>query len=96
MIAICLCFLFPVLVLVFLLYCVYDPQWAENARKDFRSIVVMTLFAALLVAAGCAAIVDNRERPSALDVYRGRTALEITYRDSIPVDTVVIFKNDLK
>jgi uncharacterized membrane protein YiaA len=30
--------------------------------------------------------------PSAIDVYRGKTTLEITYRDSIPVDTVVVFK----
>ena len=30
--------------------------------------------------------------PQAIDVYRGKTTLEITYRDSIPVDTVVVFK----
>lgn len=30
--------------------------------------------------------------PSAIDVYRGKTTLEITYRDSIPVDSVVVFK----
>ncbi len=32
-------------------------------------------------------------KPSALDVYRGRTTLQITYRDSMPVDTIVIFKD---
>ncbi len=31
-------------------------------------------------------------KPTALDVYRGKTTLEITYRDSIPVDSVVVFK----
>lgn len=31
--------------------------------------------------------------PTALDVYKGKTALEITYRDSIPVDSTVVFKN---
>lgn len=30
--------------------------------------------------------------PQAIDVYRGNTSLEITYRDGIPVDTVVVFK----
>ena len=30
--------------------------------------------------------------PSAIDVYRGKTTLEITYKDSIPVDSVVVFK----
>ena len=31
-------------------------------------------------------------KPTAIDVYRGKTTLEITYRDSIPVDSVVVFK----
>lgn len=30
--------------------------------------------------------------PSAIDVYRGKTTLEITYRDSVAVDSVVIYK----
>lgn len=30
--------------------------------------------------------------PSAMDVYQGKTTLEITYKDSIPVDSVVVFK----
>ena len=30
--------------------------------------------------------------PTALDVYRGKTTLEITYRDSVAVDSVVIYK----
>lgn len=28
----------------------------------------------------------------AIEVYRGNTTLEITYRDSVAVDTVVVFK----
>ena len=30
---------------------------------------------------------------SAIDVYRGKTTLEITYRDGVAVDSVVVFKN---
>lgn len=30
--------------------------------------------------------------PQAIDVYRGKTTLEITYKDNIPIDTVVVFK----
>lgn len=30
--------------------------------------------------------------PSAIDVYRGKTTLEITYKDNIPIDSVVVFK----
>lgn len=33
----------------------------------------------------------NRE-PTAMDVYKGKTTLEITYKDSIAIDSVVVFK----
>ena len=33
---------------------------------------------------------DNK--PTALDVSRGKTTLEITYRDSVAVDSVVVYK----
>ena len=36
----------------------------------------------------------SNNKPSALDVYQGKTTLEITYRDSIPVDSIVVFKNN--
>ena len=28
-----------------------------------------------------------------MDVYRGKTTLEITYKDGIPIDSVVVYKN---
>ena len=31
------------------------------------------------------------EAPSAIDVYRGKTTLKITYIDDVPVDSVVVF-----
>lgn len=34
-----------------------------------------------------------RNTPKALDVYRGKTSLQITYVDSVPTDTVVVFKH---
>ena len=33
------------------------------------------------------------KRPSAIDVYRGKTTLQVIYQDSIPVDSVVVYKN---
>lgn len=35
-------------------------------------------------------------QPTALDVYKGKTTLQITYQDSIPVDTIVIFKEEYR
>lgn len=33
-------------------------------------------------------------KPMPIDVYRGKTTLEITCRDGIPVDTIVIWKEE--
>lgn len=36
----------------------------------------------------------EKQKPSALDVYRGNTELEITSVNGIPTDTVVVFKKN--
>lgn len=38
----------------------------------------------------------SKYKPTALDVYQGKTTLEITYRDSIPVDSTVVYKEEFK
>ena len=35
-------------------------------------------------------------QPKAMDVYRGKTTLEITYKDSVAIDSVVVFKDKEK
>ena len=32
-------------------------------------------------------------KPTAMDVYQGKTTLEITYKDTIAIDSVVVFKD---
>lgn len=39
---------------------------------------------------------NSKNNPTALDVYQGKTTLEITYRDSVPVDSVVVLKEEFK
>lgn len=38
----------------------------------------------------------NNDTPTSMDVYQGKTTLEITYRNGVPVDSVVVFKNKEK
>lgn len=42
----------------------------------------------------CMAISNEKEskQPKPIDVYRGKTTLKITYVDSIPQDTLVVWK----
>lgn len=46
----------------------------------------------IALATICVCGIIKISSPQAIDVYRNRTTLEITYRDSIPVDSIVVFK----
>lgn len=35
---------------------------------------------------------EQDNKPTALDIYRGKTTLEITYRDSVAIDSTVVYK----
>lgn len=50
------------------------------------------VFTAIISLVGLSCQIIGGSKPTAIDVYRGKTTLEITYRDSIPVDSVVVFK----
>ena len=32
--------------------------------------------------------------PTAMDVYQGKTTIEVTYKDGVPIDSVVVFKDE--
>ena len=32
-------------------------------------------------------------KPRAIDVYKGKTTLEITYKDKVPIDSTVVWKS---
>ena len=36
---------------------------------------------------------QESHKPTAMDVYQGKTTLEITYKDGIAIDSIVVFKN---
>ncbi len=57
---------------------------SDTAFSGFSTILFMGSWFAI--------IIYYETKPQAIDVYRGKTTLEITYRDSIPVDSVVVFK----
>ena len=39
-----------------------------------------------------ALIIAEKQRIEPIDVYRGKTTLEITYRDSVAIDSTVVYK----
>lgn len=51
----------------------------------------------LCIFTGCSMIamfliIAYLRKPKAIDVYRDKTTLEITYKNSVPIDTVVVWK----
>lgn len=39
-------------------------------------------------------ILIQLKKPTAMDVYQDKTTLEITYKDGVPVDSVVVWRGD--
>ncbi len=37
-------------------------------------------------------VIDRNANPTAMDVYQGKTTLEITYKDKVAIDSTVVFK----
>lgn len=64
----------------------------ENGRIWSAWLLTLSaiIFLALLLS------YENNDVPTAKDVYEGKTTLEITYRDSTPIDTIIVFKDEFK
>lgn len=57
-------------------------------------LFIASLLTILIIIEVCLLnIIKEKTIPSALDVYRGNTELEITSVNGTPIDTVVVFKN---
>lgn len=67
---------------------------SRNSSCDFDTGVAMGIIITILIAFEvCLFVTMTNPTPSALDVYRGKTELEITSVNGVPTDTVVVFKN---
>ena len=66
----------------------------RNSSCDFDNGVIMGGSIAMLMTIEVYLLADiiDKPKPSAIDVYRGNTELEITSVSGTPVDTVVVFK----
>lgn len=59
---------------------------ANNTNRG----ATVSLIAFITFAIGIVMVHVNN--PSAIDVYRGNTALQITYKNNIPIDSTVVYK----
>ena len=80
-----------ILLIVFLLSAIFSVVYDGKVAKVSSEILKYSV-AVLFTICVCGII--SISTPKAIDVYRGRTTLEITYRDSVTVDSIVVFKDN--
>lgn len=65
-----------------------DWRDTDNAHIIFGSGITMILICIISIIVFC-----TTKEIEPIEVYRGNTTLQITYKDSIPIDSVVVYKN---
>ena len=89
MILIVFAFICTILLLAMLLLCIAviisgKSEPVGNFITVYSFIFSFIIFVLLLF---------QLNKPKAIDVYKGKTTLEITYKDRVPVDSTVVWKN---
>ena len=81
-----------ILLVIFGLVFISSIIWNFAEQQDGGGLSTIALCVSCFLFTGILLTAVLSDTPSAIDVYRGKTALEITYRDSVAVDSVVVFK----
>jgi hypothetical protein len=75
------------LIICFIIIWVFALIVFKNCRVEF---CLGSIIAEIIIA--YISILIDMSKPTALDVYRGKTTLEVTSINGVPQDTVVVFK----
>lgn len=76
-------------VLIYVLAFIWNIVTDDKDARLFSAFILTistTMFFTLFIT------YNDRNTPSAKSVYEGKTTLEITYKDGIPIDTIVVLK----
>lgn len=63
---------------------------SNKATYDNTPIFFIIMILNIIIAF---CLIINLRKPKAIDVYKGNATLEITYKDSVPIDSVVVWKD---
>lgn len=85
-----------VIIIFGLLYIIFFFWNCSTNNKDNRVFSAFLLTTSAIIFSALFTTYENKDIPTAMDVYQDKTTLEITYRDTIPVDSVVVFKEEFK
>ena len=76
---------------------IFSLYMNDNSTNDFYKglWIVIIIMILIIFEVNLLSNIIGKPTPSALDVYRGNTELEITYVNETPIDTVVVFKKKI-
>lgn len=82
-----ICLLMLLAVLIFYIIDIINNRYGPDG--NFITIYSFIFSSIVLIL-----LVFQLNKPNAMDVYRGKTTLEITYKDNVPIDSTVVWKNN--
>ena len=84
---------FIVMILAFSLF-IFGLEQIDDKKNNVVGTIVLILSVALFLFPVFYKPQNKSNSPKAIDVYRGKTELEITYRDTIAIDSTVVWKKE--
>lgn len=86
--------LIGIVIIVLMILCVQLHKERESYSLGmFCGWAMTSLFVIEMV---CISECISKPHPKAMDVYQGKTTLEYTIRDGVKVDSVVVWKEEVK
>ena len=87
----------PIILITLVILLVILIMGVESLSRDNYDFVGFILVASIILAfTVLITTLCLKDNPKAIDVYRGDTTLERTYRDGIPIDSTVVWKRGYK
>ena len=80
-----------VMILAFSLF-IFGMEQIDDKKNNVVGTIVLIISVALFLFP--VVYKPQNNSPKAIDVYRGKTELEITYRDTIAIDSTVVWKKE--
>ena len=80
-----------ILAVIFFLY--FIKSFCNLYGDDGNRVLTVIFYGILFISTLCTAI-TTQYSPQPIDVYRGKTTLEITSVNNIPIDSTVVWKNN--
>ena len=82
-----------VLICILVIISLYISK-SSTEDYDIGFIIGCIIATLMVIEVNLLADIIGKPKPSALDVYQGKTTLEYTIRDGVKVDSIVVFKEN--